>query len=372
MKQLKLLTEIHAFDSFKEFVDEFKIGKDDLLLTRSSIYNEFIKHLNLECNIVLQNKYGNGEPSDEMINEIIKDIQYINYKRVIAIGGGTVIDISKLLIFKDTKNCLDLFERKVDLIKEKELIVIPTTCGTGSEVTNISIAEIKSKNTKLGLASDELTPDYAVLIPELMKNLPFKVFMSSSVDALIHAIESFVSPKSNEFSELFAIKAIEIIIKGYKEIIKNGIEYRKSLLKEFSIASNYAGIAFGNTGVGAVHAMSYPLGGVYHVPHGEANYHMFTEVFKLYNIKNPDGKIQEVNKLLGNILELDNEKDIYFEIEALLNNLLNKKSLRELGMKKEDINEFANSVISTQQRLLANNYVEITKEEMIKIYTNLY
>ena len=111
MKQLKLLTEIHVFENFKEFVDEFKVGEEDLILTRSSIYNEFIQKLNLDCNLVLQNKYGNGEPSDEMINQIIDDIKDINFKRVIAIGGGTVIDIAKLLIFKDTKDCVDLFER---------------------------------------------------------------------------------------------------------------------------------------------------------------------------------------------------------------------------------------------------------------------
>lgn len=372
MKQLKLLTEIHSFENFKEFVDEFKVEKKDLILTRRSIYNGFIKDLNLDCNLVLQNEYGNGEPNDEMINGIIKDIKDLDYKRVIAIGGGTVIDIAKLLIFKDVDDCVDLFERKVELIKEKELIIIPTTCGTGSEVTNISIAEIKSKNTKLGLACDELIPDYAVLIPELMKNLPFNVFMSSSVDALIHAIESFVSPKSNSFTELFAIKAIEIIIKGYKEIVENGKDHRKNLLKEFLLASNYAGIAFGNTGVGAVHAMSYPLGGVYHVPHGEANYHMFTEVFKLYNEKNPNGKIKEVNKVLAQILGLDDEKNVYFEIEKLLNNLLTKKPLREFGMKEEEINIFAQSVINTQQRLLQNNYVEISEEEMKNIYMKLY
>lgn len=372
MKQFKLLTEIHAFDGFEEFAQEFNLGSKDLLLTRSSIYNKFIEHLNLDCHLVLQNKYGNGEPSDEMINTIIADIKDLDFDRVIAIGGGTVIDIAKLLIFKDTTDCVKLFERSVPLIKEKELIILPTTCGTGSEVTNISIAEIKSKNTKLGLASDELTPDFAVLIPELMNNLPFKVFMSSSVDALIHAIESFVSPKSNPFTELFAVKAIEMIVNGYKTIIKDGPEARIPLLKDFAIASNYAGIAFGNTGVGAVHALSYPLGGVYHVPHGEANYHMFTEVFKTYNRKNPDGKIKEINKVLSDILGLDENQDLYVEIENLLNQLLTKKPLREFGMKEEEIVGFAESVVVTQQRLLNNNYVALTTEEMADIYRSLY
>lgn len=372
MRRFKLLTEIHSFDKFKEFADEFKVGSKDLIITRSSVYKNFIEHLNLDCNLVLQNKYGNGEPSDEMINQIINDIKDMEFSRVIAIGGGTVIDIAKLLIFKDTKDCVDLFERKVELIKTKELIIVPTTCGTGSEVTNISIAEIKSRQTKMGLASDELTPDYAILIPELMNKLPFGVFMSSSVDALIHAIESFVSPKSNEFTELFAMKAIEIIVNGYKDIVKNGHDYRINLLKDFSIASNYAGIAFGNTGVGAVHAMSYPLGGVYHVPHGEANYHMFTQIFKVYNEKNPEGKITKVNDLLVEVLNVEDKQDVYVELEKLLDKLIAKKPLREFGMKEEETVTFVDNVIKSQQRLLANNYVELSKDEMVKIYKELY
>ena len=267
---------------------------------------------------------------------------------------------------------LDLFDKKVSFIKDKELIIVPTTCGTGSEVTNISIAEIKSKHTKMGLASDELFANQAVLIPELIKGLPFKFFVASSIDALIHGIESFVSPKASVYTELFSVRAIEMIMKGYMEIIEKGEDHRQNLLKEFSTASNYAGIAFANAGVGAVHAMSYPLGGVYHVAHGEANYHLFTEVFKMYNKKNPNGKIKEINALLANILGLKDGEDVYKEIENVLNKLLMKKPLKEFGMKEEEIELFTDSVIETQQRLLVNNYVQLSRQEMIEIYRNLY
>ncbi len=111
----------------------------------------------------------------------------------------------------------------------------------------------------MGLGTDELFADHAVLIPELVKGLPYRFFVASSIDALIHAIESYVSPKANPYTEVFSVKAMELILKGYMQIIEKGEEYRKEIIEEFVIGSNYAGIAFGNTGVGAVHALSYPL-----------------------------------------------------------------------------------------------------------------
>ncbi|HEY8892368.1 MAG TPA: 4-hydroxybutyrate dehydrogenase [Clostridium sp.] len=372
MKNFQLIPQIYSFDNFKDFVEEFKVGDGDLVLTHKFIYEPFMKELNIKSEFIFQEEYGFGEPTDEMINKIISDIPNKKINRIIGIGGGTVIDIAKLMIFKDVVDCLDLFEKRIPLIRDKSLIIVPTTCGTGSEVTNISIAEIKSKHTKMGLASDELFANQAVLIPELMKGLPFKFFVASSIDALIHAIEAFVSPKSNAYTELFSIRAIEMIIKGYIEIIEKGEEQRLALLKKFSTASNYAGIAFVNAGVGAVHAMSYPLGGVYHVAHGEANYHLFTEVFKMYNKKNPSGKIKEINSILTNILNLSDGEDVYKEIENVLNKLLMKRPLKEFGMKLEEIELFTDSVIEKQQRLLVNNYVQLSREEMIEIYKNLY
>ncbi len=371
MRVLKIKPEIHKFKDFEEFSKEFNIGKGDFVITNEFIFDPFMKHLNLEADFMFQEKFGMGEPSDEMINSIMAEIRGKDYKRVIAVGGGSIIDIAKLLVLKDSGNCVDLFERTVPLIKEKELILVPTTCGTGSEVTNISIAEIKSKHTKMGLAADELLPDYAVLIPELVKGLPYKFFVTSSVDALIHAIESFVSPKSNPFTELFSMKAVELIIKGYMEIVEKGEDYRLEILEDFVIGSNYAGVAFGNTGVGAVHALSYPLGGTYHVPHGEANYQFFIEVFKYYLKLNPTGKIKQINKLIADIIGSD-ESNVYEELGKLLNNLLSLKPLREYGMKQEEIELFTDSVIKTQQRLLVNNYTPLDRQDILNIYTSLY
>ncbi len=372
MKLFQLVPQIHRFNDVGEFNGFFNIGADDLVLTHEFFYDAFMRPLNLSATFLFQEKYGTSEPSNVMIDQIFADLKDVHYERVFAIGGGTVIDIAKLLVLKGSHCVLDLFERKVPLVKEKQLIIVPTTCGTGSEVTNLSIVEIKEKQTKMGLGAEELNADYAVLIPELVKGLPYKFFVYSSVDSLIHAIESYVSPRANCYTELFSIKAIEMIIKGYMEILEKGQEHRLQIIEDFLTASNYAGVAFGNAGVGAVHALSYPLGGKYHVPHGEANCEFFTEVFKTYNRLNPDGKIKSVNALIAEMLGLESTENVYNELDNLLNKLLPKKPLREYGMKEDEIARFTEAVINTQQRLLGNNYVPLSREEIYGIYNRLY
>ena len=142
-------TSISTYKTFAEFAEAFALTKDDLVITQSFIYEPYMKALNLPCTFVMQDQYGMGEPSDEMMNRILADVKGTTFKRVVGIGGGTVIDISKLFVLKDLDNATDAFERKIPIVKEKELVIVPTTCGTGSEVTNISIAEIKSKHTKI-------------------------------------------------------------------------------------------------------------------------------------------------------------------------------------------------------------------------------
>lgn len=372
MNLLDVRPQILQFNNLKEFNSEFLIQTDDLILTNKFLYEMFIKNLDINCNYIFQEDYNLKEPSDDIIDEMIKDIRLKNIKRIIAIGGGSIIDVAKILALKDVGMTCELFEKKLPIIKNKTLIIMPTTCGTGSEVTNISISEIKSKKTKMGLADSQLYADYAVLIPELVKNLPYEFFVYSSIDALIHAIESLVSPKSNLYTEMFSKEAIKLIITGYKNIKEKGKDYRKDIIDKFLIASNYAGISFGNAGVGAVHAMSYPLGAIYHVPHGEANYQFFIEIFKYYNFKKPDGKIKEVNKLLKDLLDSQDDAKVYDDLESLLSNLIDKKQLRCYGMKEEEIDIFATSVIETQQRLLKNNYVELKLQEIKKIYRSLY
>jgi 4-hydroxybutyrate dehydrogenase len=137
-------------------------------------------------------------------------------------------------------------------------------------------------------------------------------------------------------------------------------------------ASNYAGIAFGNVGVGAVHALAYPLGEKYHVFHGEACARFFSAVFQVYRSKKPEGKTQLLALLLAQELGCSEGQDPWAAMDDLLGQLLPVKPLREYGMAEADIESFADSVIREQQRLLVNNYVELSRDEIRDIFKRLW
>ena len=371
MEQFRLKTTIQSYNSFLEFYECYQIGSDDLIITLDYIIQKYLTGQKEHPILIDFGKYGYGEPNDGIVEAILEDIKGLPYKRVVAIGGGSILDVAKLLILKNISPVQDLFERKLDIVKDKELILIPTTCGTGSEVTNISILELLKKKTKLGLATDELFADYAVLIPELLESLPFGSFGASSLDAFIHAIESYLSPKANAFTEMYSLKAMELIIQGYQSIVAKGKESKNEYLKDFLIASTYAGIAFGNAGCAAVHALSYPLGSVFHIAHGESNYAVFSGVFQRYMKLKPEGKITILNNFLAERLECEVDQ-VYQELEVLFNSILEKKSLSGYGVNSAQLVEFTDSVLANQGRLLANNYVELKREDILEIYQSVY
>lgn len=370
MQQFMLKPTIFQYRTCKEFAEAFQIGQGDLVITNEYIYQPGFGDLNLKCDVLYQEKYGAGEPSDDMAEAMYRDMKG-EYRRIIAIGGGTVIDISKLFALKHVSPILDLYDGKLPVEKARQLVLVPTTCGTGSEVTNIAILALNSRGTKKGLATDEMYADSAVLVPELLKGLPFRFFATSSIDALIHAVESSLSPKGNAYTRMFGYRAIEIILKGYMKIREEGPDARMELLEDFLVASNYAGIAFGNAGCAAVHALSYPLGATYHVAHGEANYAMFTGVMKNYMELKSNGEIEKLNRFIAGLIGCE-PAAVYESLEELLNVILMKKPLHSYGVTEEDLKEFTESVMVNQGRLMANNFVPLTQERVYKIYQELY
>ena len=369
MTQFQVRPTVLQCASCQEFAEAFQLGPRDLILTNEFLYRPYY-FAQLPCPVLFQERYGLGEPTDEMVEAIYRDMPR-DIDRIVAVGGGAVLDIAKILALRHVSPVLDLYDGKLPLEKGKQLVLVPTTCGTGSEVTDISILALVSRRTKKGLAGPFLFADQAVLIGELLRGLPFSVFATSSIDALIHAIESSLSPKANETTKLFGYRAIETIVRGYLAIRDGGPEARLPLLDRFLLASNYAGIAFGNAGCGAVHALSYPLGAVYHVPHGESNYAMFTGVMKKYLSLRADGAIAELNAFLARLLDCRPE-EVYDALEALLGCLLPKKALHEYGMKEQEIEECTDSVLENQQRLLANDFVPLSREDIRDIYRSLY
>lgn len=370
-KQFRIVPEIYQYKTCRDFTAEFQIGKGDVIFTNPTYFEGYFDGMTEGAEVLYAKDYGRGEPTDRMVEKIARDLEKKDFRRMIAIGGGSIIDISKLLVQKQIIPLEDLYDKKIPARKEKQLVIVPTTCGTGSEVTSVSVIELTGRGTKMGLQTDEEFADAAVLIPELLQKLPMKVFATSSIDALIHAVESYMSPKATSFSEMYSVEAIRIILAGYKKIVEQGEEVRKQYMEDFLLASTYAGIAFGNAGCAAVHAMSMSFSGPHHVPHGESNYVLFTQVFKTYQRLKPDGKIRQLNQLLGQCLDCDAD-EVYEKLEELLDHLIVRKTLKEYGVSREELPVFVDTVMTKQGRLTANNYTELSREEMLSIYEALY
>ena len=349
--------------SLHEFFSQRNVGPTDLIVTNEYVLAPQLNGKPAPCDCLYQEQYGKGEPSDEMVDAMLNKISGKNYRRIIAIGGGTVIDIAKLFVFGDGLDCEAIYAGGAALPRKRDLIIIPTTCGTGSEVTGISITEFKKKHTKLGLAVPALFANEAVLIPSLLQTLPYEVFATSSIDALIHAVESYVSPKANSFTRALGRCAIELILCGYQDM--GGQQKRPDNMSSFLTASTTAGIAFGNAGCAAVHALSYPIGGNYHVPHGKANYMVFSEVFAQYRALNVD--LSPLETILADIFGC-NVANVWDTLFKLLDQVLTRQPLSELGCDEGKCDEMAASVIQNQQRLLVNNPVELSQEHIKQIY----
>jgi 4-hydroxybutyrate dehydrogenase len=372
MYHFQLRPSIFEFKTFDEFIEHFNISSDDTIFTEKFLYEKYMKD-KLNCNFIFQDDYGLGEPSDIIIDKILKDVYGKEIKRIFGIGGGTILDIAKLLCVKDAASTEDIFEDRIPLIRDKGLVLIPTTCGTGCEMTCVSVVDITKKKTKIGKRIEANFADSAVLIEELLDSIPPKVFLYSSVDALIHAMEIFVATTGNPYNDVFCKAAIKIIISHYKDIAENGLEKRFEYIGEFLRASAFAGIALSNTACGAVHAFAMHFGSAHHVPHGESNSRFLTAVFNKYAEISPNGKLKELAKVINEVLRINTDiKGSFLALEELINKLIPKKKLREYGVKEEDIEKYVDKVIESQQRLLKNNFVYLSRDDLISIYKSIY
>lgn len=358
---------ISSFANLAEFLSAYKVGTGDLIVTNEFVLNPALKGAPAPCDTLFQEQYGKGEPSDEMVNAMLTQIKGKQYDRIIAIGGGTVIDIAKLFVFGSEHSCEEIFANGKTLPRKSQLLLLPTTCGTGSEVTNISIINFIKKDTKIGLAEPALYADEAILIAELLATMPYPVFAHASIDALIHAMESYVSPKANVFTRALGRSAIEQILAGYQKLTANGERKIPDTedLEGYLTASTMAGIAFGNAGCAAVHALSYPIGSIYHVPHGKSNYLLLQAVFEAYKQWGAD--LSPLETALAGALSVDTSA-AWSSLFALLAKVEDLEPISTLGIDAVQCDKMTASVVQNQQRLLANTPIKLTQAQINEIY----
>lgn len=369
MKGFSIKTEIEEFDTFAQFAEDAKLGADDLVLCGEHTYKDYIESLHTGVQTLFREKYSKGEPTDGDVDAILDALRDKTYDRIIAVGGGTVIDIAKVVAVAGPEDKVDdLYDHVDSLKKVHPLVIIPTTCGTGSEVTNISVINRVSKGVKMGLASNAMLPDKAVMITNLLESLPYKIFATSSIDAMVHSVESFLSPNGCSISRIFSTEGLKTIITCWKKTVaEGGGDAWKKYAAEYLKASNWAGLGFGYAGCAAVHACAYPLGSVYHIPHGQSNQLMFASVMKKYKALKPQGRINDLEEVIAGCLDVAPEKALEALYE-LMDSILQSEPLKNFGVKETDLPVFAKDVAATQLRLLRNNYIPLSEEQLLEIY----
>jgi alcohol dehydrogenase class IV len=310
------------------------------------------------------------DPRYEITEACVERIRSEEADLVIGFGGGSPIDIAKASAIMTTNEAPIAKYFGVELVPKPGLptLIVPTTAGTGSEVTPIVILSDEVEKLKKGIVSRHLFPAVALLDPELTLGLPANITASTGIDALIHAIEAYTSVNATGMSDIFSLRAMELLYDNIRTAYANGgnIEARSAMLE----GSLLAGIAFANAGVTAVHAFAYPIGAEFHIPHGIANTLMLSHVMR-FNLLGNVSRFADIAETFGLFTEgLDELKIAELSIEAierLAKDLRVPTHLAEFGITEKDIPALAEGVMKAT-RLLANNPRVMTLEDAKDIY----
>ncbi|MDT2599015.1 iron-containing alcohol dehydrogenase [Enterococcus hulanensis] len=315
-----------------------------------------------------------AEPNYHEAQAMVDEFKKEQADFIIAIGGGSVMDVAKLasILATDEYTVKDLLDNPLLAKKQITSLMIPTTAGTGSEATPNSIVGVPEKELKIGIVNPEMIADYVILDSRMIKNLPKPIAAATGVDALCHAIECFTSAKANPISNTFALEALDLIMNNIIEACTNSeaLEAKSRML----LGSFYAGVAITSSGTTAVHALSYPLGGKYHIAHGVSNAMLLTPVMKFNQPAIKDllaVAYDRVVKTGDKDLSVDDKSEYMLDqLEEIVKVLEIPTSLKEFDVPEEDLDGLVAAGMEVT-RLLVNNKREVTPEDARKIYLEI-
>jgi len=312
-----------------------------------------------------------ADPPEHIVVAAVAYAKKVAADGIIGFGGGSSLDTAKLvaLLANSDEQLTDIYG--VDAVRGQRLplILIPTTAGTGSEVTPIAIVTT-GDTTKAGVVSSVLLPDVALLDASLTLGLPSHVTAATGIDAMVHAIEAYTSAiKKNPYSDLLAKQALTLLSSNIVEATFNGsnVEARQAML----LGACLAGQAFANAPVAAVHALAYPLGGHFHIPHGLSNALVLIQVMN-FNLSDCADLYAELARSFSDSISLNgNDEEVSQALISYLASLIKQLklpvNLAEMGIDKSDINILAQDAM-LQTRLLVNNPKSVTIEDVLNIY----
>ncbi|MNF58739.1 1,3-propanediol dehydrogenase [compost metagenome] len=318
-----------------------------------------------------------ADPPQAIVQSAVAQARALKAELVIGFGGGSSLDVAKLVALLAHPDCnqqlADLYGVGKAKGRRLPLIQVPTTAGTGSEVTPVAIVTTGA-TTKQGVVSPLLLPDLALLDADLTLGLPPAVTAATGIDAMVHAIEAYTSAlQKNPLSDLLAREALRLLAANLDEAVHNGgnRQARQAML----LGACLAGQAFANAPVAAVHALAYPLGGHFHIPHGLSNALVLPHVLG-FNAANAAPLYAELAPLvLGARLR---PGDAMAQTEQLIGALadFSERSglptrLRDAGVPQQMLAQLAAEAM-LQQRLLVNNPREMTEAHALAIYQSAY
>ena len=293
---------------------------------------------------------------------------------VVGFGGGSSMDVAKLVAFlsNSSQALSDIYGVGLARGKRLPLILVTTTAGTGSEVTPIAIVTT-GESEKKGVVAQQLLPDVALLDAELTTGLPPRITAMTGVDAMVHAIEAYTSRvKKNPISDTLARQGLKLLFENIHVVMENGndIEARSQML----LGALFAGQAFANAPVSAVHALAYPIGGHYHVPHGLSNSLVLPHVMR-FNLPVASKEYAELGRDLfddlGSVNDLAAGAKLISALEQLIVDVKLETRLSEVGIEKQALPQLAESAM-LQTRLLVNNPREVNYEDALQIYQDAW
>lgn len=313
------------------------------------------------------------EPTYAQAQKIIEQFRETGAEMIIAIGGGSVMDIAKLASIASTDDYTikDMLDQPLLGKKQIETVLIPTTAGTGSEATPNSIVAVPEKELKVGIVNPEMMADVVILDSNMIKRLPMKIAAATGIDALAHAIECFTSNKANPFSNLFAMEALKLIFGNIEKACTDpeAMQEKDNML----IAAFYGGVAITASGTTGVHALSYPLGGKYHIAHGVSNAMLLAPVMRF----NKDACLEEFEQIYNAVMPAgpglgkEEKADAVLErMEQIIRCLGIPQSLAEFHVQEDELEALVEAGMQVT-RLLDNNRKKITSEDARKIYQEI-
>ena len=310
------------------------------------------------------------EPTLPRMNAIAGDLRGKRYDLLLGLGGGSSLDTAKALsvLLAHGGKAEDYLGNDKVPGPGIPLFTLPTTAGTGSEVTNLAIFGDPAKQLKLAIISSHLLARVAVVDPVLTYNCPPRVTAASGIDALTHAIECYTGKKANSFSDVLALKAMGLISGSLRTAVKNGAD--REARSHMAEGALFAGIAFGNSAVAAVHALAYPLGSRFHVPHGVANGLLLPYVMQASLSADPV-RYATVAQALGVETQGLSPEEAAQQGAAAVKSLVADSGiplhLRDLGVPRDSLEGMAKDTMEID-RLLSVNAKHLTQEDVRQIW----